>query len=96
MLQISIQFNGPIFQGPLGPGSLQADESHVERSCQLFAAKVQAVHQEVGGGGADGVTVIAFQRLWWACHKLGETLIDFNDRPRSCRVVFFLQTRAAM
>lgn len=77
-----------IFQGPLGPGSLQVDESHVEQSFQLFAAKVQAVHQEVGGGGADGVTVTAFQRLWWACHKLGETLIDFNDRPRSCGVVF--------
>lgn len=41
-----------------------------------------------GGGGADGITVIAFQRLWWAYHKLGETLIDFNDRPRSCGVVF--------
>ena len=40
-----------IFQGPLGPGSLQVDESHVERSFQLFAAKVQAVHQEVRGGG---------------------------------------------
>lgn len=46
-----------IFQGPLGPGSLQVDESHVEQSFQLFAAKVQAVHQEVpGGGGADGIT----------------------------------------
>lgn len=77
-----------------GPGSLQVDESDVEQ-CHLFAAKVQAVHQEVPGGGADGVTVIAFHRLWWACRKLGETLIGFNDRPRSCAVVF-LQTRAAM
>ena len=36
-----------------GPGSLQVDESDVEQY-HLFAAKVQAVHQEVPGGGRGG------------------------------------------
>ena len=60
---------------------------NVRATCLPQKSK-QFIRRFGGGGGADGITVIAFQRLWWAYRKLGETLIDCNDRPRSCGVVF--------
>ena len=88
MLQISIQWP-PSFKvlSVLEACKLTNPMLNVRSSC--LPQKSKQFIRRFGGGGADGITVIAFQRLWWACRKLGETLIDFNDRPRSCRVVFF-------